>query len=228
MPPFGLSLVEYLAGGFGLAIAVGILSFGVMKLYQRGSDGEEFDFPTDDSLGEPGEEFEPPRHMSPPEMRRSSSRLGLVGELWRMKRIRDKRQKYLGDGYVMWYLVGDTFPTPRFVKPELERGGIPEYEIDGERYLFPRSAALPTESEGFWTYVHQKGDADPVNLNEPKQHSLPADAVEEWTTMRPAASPPSWLDSLGLDFATTLRYGLIVIIVYAAIRSAISNGLVPI
>lgn len=227
MAPFGLSLVEYVALGGGLAVALGALSFGILKLYQRQTEvPEDFEFPKDDEVGEPGEGFEPPRHMTAPEIRRTSSRLGLLGDLWRMKRIRDKRKKYLGDGYVIWYLVGDTFPRPRFVKPTLEKGGIPEYELDGERYLFPRSAALPTEMEGFWAYIHQRGDADPVNLKEPKAHTLPADAVEEWTTMRPASSPPGWLSSFGFEPSTMMKVGLVVIIAYAAIRSAITNGVI--
>lgn len=180
----------------------------VIDNYQNGAGGEK----------ETGIELEPPEKGTP--------RFGVIGDLWKEKRLKDKRRRYLGKGYVQWFLIDEAFPRPRLVKPERTGGGIPSVTHDGERYFFPREAMIPAESNGFWTIFHQKGDAEPLNIREPKDHVIPADAIKRWADMEVSTDPPGWLNDLFGDMTPQelFRYGLIVIIGYAILRNFLSGG----
>lgn len=138
--------------------------------------------------------------------------------LWKTYQYRKKVRKYASKGYVKWYLVDDTIPTAKFVKPEGKGGGIPEYEHNGNTYLFPRSEALPSEENGMWVYMHKKGEADPIPLRDPLKDPIPVDVLDEYLTMRPSSSPPSWLGSLDIDPKQAITWMMILIIGVALLR----------
>jgi hypothetical protein len=124
----------------------------------------------------------------------------------------NKSQKKIGEeGYVRWYLIDDTFSEPKFVKPERQGGGLPEYEHDGETYLFPREALVPDGESGMWTAVHKRGDAMPLNLGTPGRPAIPTDELKEYLTKRVTSSPPSWMSNLFGDFDTADLLKLIII-----------------
>lgn len=161
--------------------------------------------------------------LEPPDL--TSSRFGLLGDLYNIRRFLKKRKKLLGNGYVEWYLINDTIPKPKYIKPTFEGAGIREYKHDGNRYLFPKDQLIPNSQNGMWTAFHQVGDADPLNMTDPKEHSLPADVVEEWSNMRVSSSPPGLLDRLDLTPRQIMQYGIILIIGYAILRGFLQNGI---
>lgn len=147
--------------------------------------------------------------MTPPNVR--SERFGL------MKTVREKRKKkrMLDKGYVQWYLIDDSFPRPQFVKPKRDESGVPKVEKGDETYLFPPHGRLPSEEQGMWTYVHRKGEADPVNLRDPDDLAIPADVLSEYLTMAVTSKPPGLLGGLGglglgdMDSMDLLRYTVV-------------------
>lgn len=136
---------------------------------------------------------------------------GRVRQMWRTRQYLKKREKLLGDGHVQWFLIEDTFPRPRFVKPKRHGAGLPELEHEGERYLFPTEAMLPS-SDGIWTVVHRKGEADPINIKEPSDFAIPSDRLEEYLNLRVQTTPPGWLDALDLDAGTIITIGVAAVI----------------
>ncbi len=161
--------------------------------------------------------------LSPPDLK--NTRFGKLGEMWALRRHIKKRQKLIEKGYVQWYLIDDTFPEPKFVKPAYEGGTMRELKHDGARYLFPRDAMLPSERQGMWTVVHKVGEADPVNMSDPARNAIPADALQEYITMRPTSSPPSFFDKLDLDMEDALKYLVGAFIGLAILNSVINGGL---
>lgn len=157
--------------------------------------------------------------LDPPALRRS--RFGMVGELLRTWRYLKKRERLLDKGYVQWLLVDDSYPWPRFIKPAQEGGGIPELEKDGERYLFPKDAMLPDAKQGFWTVVHRKGEADPINLRDPDELAIKTDELHEYLTERMSMSPPGFLDRLDLDARTVMMYGIGAIVAYTVLQGGV-------
>lgn len=158
----------------------------------------------------------------PPEMRTAD--LGIVQELYRLWREHRKRRKLVKRGYVQWYLVGGTWPVAKFVKPEYDGEGQRVLEHDGEEYLFPPEARLPSEQQGMWTYLHEKGDAVPINLSEPGRPAVEADALKEYLDMGVSATPPSWFDQFDLDVQTILRAMVMLIIGYAIAQQFLGGG----
>jgi hypothetical protein len=121
---------------------------------------------------------------------------GAPQRYWRIRRAHKKRRKLSKKGYVRWFLIDETFPEAKFVKPELTGTGVPEVRHDGVPYAFPREAMLADERTGMYTVVHKKGDAEPLNLRDPEKKPLPTDRVEEWLHLQLHKEPPSWLDDL--------------------------------
>lgn len=146
-----------------------------------------------------------------------SARFGMLGVMWRSWRNYRKRKKVGEDGYIEWYLVDDAWPVPKFIKPETEGGGVPEYEYNGKTYLFPRQGRVPNTESGMWTVVHSKGDAIPINLDVTGQPSLDPQALNEYSTMRPSSSPPSILDKFDVDPQTLLMGGIAVLLVLTGV-----------
>lgn len=145
---------------------------------------------------------------------------GKLRQMWRTRRYLNKREKLIGDGYVQWFLIEDTFPRPKFVKPSRYGAGIAELEHDGERYLFPDQAMLPSD-DGMWTVVHRKGEADPMNIKEPSELAIPSDRLEEYLNLRVQTTPPGWLDAMDLDASTIITLGVAAIIGFAILNNVV-------
>lgn len=160
-------------------------------------DGEEPPDVPRDELGELEDEI----NLRPPTLRGSS--FGFFGEVLKTRRYLKKSEKLAGKGYVKWYCVDDTFPEPKFIKPADEGTGKLEYEHDGGIYLFPRDAAKPSSTSGMWTYVHQKGDPEPLNVHDYREEVFTAEEIKEWLTQAVTADRPTdgLFDFLG-DFDT--------------------------
>jgi len=139
-------------------------------------------------------------------------------QIWRTRRYLKKRQKFIGDGYVRWHLVNDSFERPKFVKPTRKGGGIPEKEVDDITYLFPKEAMVPSEN-GMWTIVHREGEADPINLKDPVRLSIDGDRLTEYLDLRVSSSAPGLLDGLGLDSGDLLKIAVGIIILFAVVQN---------
>lgn len=135
-------------------------------------------------------------------------------EIVQAARKAKKKRKLLDKGYIQWFLVDDSFPEPKFVKPKTKDGGIPELGHKNETYLFPREARLPSKLEGIWTYIHRKGESEPINLSEPNDFIIPAAVLNEYLTLKVSSSPPKkfGLPGLNMDSMDILRYGVLAII----------------
>jgi hypothetical protein len=139
---------------------------------------------------------------------------GLLGAALRER----KKRKALGRGVVRWHVIGSAFEKPRYIKPERKEGGnVPEVELDGETYIFPEEATVPSEEEGVPTIVHRKGEAEPLELRDPWDDSVDARTLAEYLTLRVTSRKPSsgLLDGLGLgdmDSMDMFRYGILGIV----------------
>jgi len=146
------------------------------------------------------------------------------GEFWKLRRRRKKRKKLVNKGYVQWFLVDDGWPEPRFVQPKAKGAGIPEVKHDGDRYLFPKQSMLPNTTQGMWTVIHRKGEADPINLRDPSKYAIPTDELDEYLNMTVSSSPPSWLGQFDLDAEDIIKYGIAAIIVFALVQGFLGGG----
>ncbi|WP_225334253.1 hypothetical protein [Halomicrobium urmianum] len=160
--------------------------------------------------------------LDPPRLK---SRLGTFGKVWKQYKHQRKLQKLAGKGYVRWYLVEDSFPSPKFVKPEKKGGGVRELEHNGQRYLFPREAFLPDRSTGMWTVVHKSGELDPIPLHDPTEYALSADQAEEWLNMRVTSKAPSLFDRIDMDKSDVMTYLIAGIIALAVLQGMFGGGL---
>lgn len=145
-------------------------------------------------------------------------------QLWRTRKYLKKREKLLGDGYVQWYLIGDSVNRPKFIKPERKGGGIPELDHDGETYLFPPDAKVPS-ADGMWVYIHRQGEADPINIRNPSRMAIDADELKEYLDLRVSASSPGFFDSLGIDAGDMIKLMIGLIIAYAVFQQVMGGGL---
>jgi len=161
--------------------------------------------------------------LDQPDMK--TARWGWLQQIWRMHKQIKKRRKMASEGYVQWYLIDDTYPVPKFVKPERKGAGVPEYEHGGNRYLFPKDAMVASEQQGVWTIMHKRGEADPLNLRDPTKNAIQADTLEEYIQMRVSTSPPSWLDQFGLGAEDIIKYGLAGFILIVIGQSVIGGGI---
>ncbi|WP_148414925.1 hypothetical protein [Haloferax sp. KTX1] len=157
--------------------------------------------------------------MMPPNVRQS--RFGFLGTAIKQRRYEKKRKKLANKGYIEWLLIDSQFPRPRFIKPKAKGGGILEYEHDGETYLFPRNAMVPSAQTGMWTVVHKKGQADPINLREPVRHSIGADTLTQYLEKRVTTSPPGLLSRLDINPKDLVMYGMMAIVAFALIQGMI-------
>lgn len=127
--------------------------------------------------------------LEPPTIRKS--RWGIIGAVWKTYRYLRKSEKLAGKGYVKWYHVDDTWPKPRYVKPEDKGAGVREYETSDGVYLFPDKARKPSAHDGIWTYVHQAGDPEPVNVIDYRETVMTSKQADEWLTQGVTAERPS-------------------------------------
>lgn len=205
----------------GLFLVIGLGAAGLMAAVSSDDDGG---LPPDVDVKETYDPDEVSR-LELPEPDLQTATWGLPQKLYRMHRQIRKRRKLAKHGYVQWYLIDDTYPTPKFVKPEMNGGGIPEYELDDERYLFPKDAMVASEQQGLWTIVHKKGEADPVNLRDPTEYAIPADVLENWLDMRVNVDPPSWWDSFDIEPADAMKWLFIGLVGFVILRSVLGGGL---
>ncbi len=157
--------------------------------------------------------------LSPPNLKES-----WLGVLSAYNHIRKKR-KLAGKGYVQWYLIGDSWPRPKFIQPEDKGGGEFEYEHNGETYIFPKEAMLPTKAEGMWTVVHREGDAKPENLARPDEFAVSAKQLNNYVTSRVTIDPPGWLSGLDMDAQSLMRYAIYGFIGFVLLQGAMGGGL---
>jgi hypothetical protein len=162
---------------------------------------------------------------NPPEIR--TGRLGAISEWYSLKKQRRKRRKAANAGVVEWYLVDGAWPEPRYVDPEPDGAGVPEYEHDGKTYLFPKNARVPSERSGMWVVVHERGSAEPLNLRDPARDSMDADVLDEWLTMSVSSSSPGLFDGLDFDLdpQTILAGGILLIILWAVASNVLGGGM---
>lgn len=133
----------------------------------------------------------------PPPQVKTGGLYAFAKELWHYKK---QQKQLLGKGYVKWLLLEDGWPTPKFVKPVVTGGGIPQIVYGKEAYLFPQSATVPDVRTGLRTIVHRKGEADPVNLPEPNRLAIGAAELYEYLNKELITkAPKSWKRSFGLD-----------------------------
>lgn len=181
--------------------------------------GEEVDA---DDLRENGHE-EPTETVEAPDI--SGARFGTVGMLYRMYRQRQKERKYADKGYVKWYLVGSGWPSPKYVKPEGKGGGVPEYEYEGDTYLFPVRGRMASRDSGMFVAIHKEGEAEPLNLRDPTENAIKADELKEYLTKRVNTSPPSFFDKFDLGADELIKYSIAAIILFALLSSVLGGGL---
>lgn len=155
-----------------------------------------------------------------------TARWGLPQKLYRLHRKAKRRRKFADKGYVQWYLIDDTFPTPKYVKPETDGSGVPYYEHDGKRYLFPKDAMVASEEQGMWTIAHKENEADPINLRDPSADALPADTLEKMATLMVTTDPPGLFDKLNIDARTAFQWLIIGFVGFMILRSVLEGGLV--
>jgi len=162
-----------------------------------------------------------PIEIQPPEY---NSRLGALGNAIKQYRHNKKRKKIAGKGYVQWYLIDDSWPEPKYVKPKRKGSAVRELEHDGEIYLFPREAFLSDRRTGAWTVVHRKGELDPIALQEPKKNALDADSAKKWAELTVTSSPPGLLEKLDLDTQDLMTYLVFGIIALAVGQQVLGGG----
>lgn len=203
---YGLSTIELVSVGFvGLAFLAVVVS---AVLNARGGDEE---FPERDEDGELPDEVD----LEPPTLR--GSRFGTLGELVKTWRYLRKTERLAGRGYVQWYCIDDTWPTPKFVKPEDEGAGVREYETDDGIYLFPEEARKPSAETGMWTFVHQKHDPEPVNVIDHRETVFTSEQAKSWlaqvvTAERPSGGMFGWLSDMSSSQLMALAIGVTVIV----------------
>lgn len=129
---------------------------------------------------------------------------GTIWDLITLWRHRKKARKLARRGYVRWYLFDGNLQKPRWVKPEREGKGVPEYRHDGLPYLFPEDALVLDQSTGAYVAVHHKGEPEPVNLAEPAFPTIDGDRLEELINLSAESDPPTFWSRLDLDFQTAI------------------------
>lgn len=205
---FGYSPVLVAGGASLLTLFVGVL-FGAWYA-GRGNEDE-----TEDVFREVATDG---GHLM--EMKPVDSSKGYVSKkMGDMKRSRAKK-KAAQSGYVRWHLVGDRFSEAKFVKPKQKGAGVPELEKDGNTYLFPESAMVPSTRDGMYTVFHRVGESDPVSIGPNEKLgddiSIKADVLKEYLDMRvTSTNPGGLLGGLGLgdmDSMDIMRYGIIAIV----------------
>lgn len=145
------------------------------------------------------------------------------GELWAARRRRKKRRKLSKKGYIQWHLVDGTYPNPNFIKPKRTGAGVPEYKHNGETYIFPDKAALPSEHSGMRVFVHRAGEMDPINLRDPVDHAIAPDQFQEYADMSLQTSSPGILSDIDPWDAMMYLGGASVVVLVA--NEALGLGL---
>jgi len=199
----------------GVLLLFGVITIAIVA-FRQGGERDDNTEPIIDRLDD-----DPDDRVALPEPDLRTAPFGILGSFLKYARYRRKQRKLTSKGYVKWILIDGVFPRPTYVRPKLKGGGqIPEYEYNGETYLFPRDAAVPDAKSGLWTVVHKKGESDPVNLRDPSAMAISAKALQEQLGMRVSSSPPGLLDRLGLrDIGPeeAIMYSIALVIVLSVV-----------
>lgn len=183
---FGVEPVVLLGGGLGAATFAG--GYAAYQYHTADSTGRDDSAGADASPAGEGvrvvDEYPDAEGLEVPAPDVTGHRFGTLFEMLTLWRARKKRKRLGKKGYVRWYVVGETWEPARFVKPDKKAGGLGEYELDGETYLFPERAMRPAPRYGLPTVVHQRGVSDPVNLDEPEDYAVPVDELSDYLTKR--------------------------------------------
>jgi hypothetical protein len=157
-----------------------------------------------------------------------SPRFGIFSILWSLFKHHKRRKRKARKGYIKWFLVGSTWPAPRYVKPEPDDGGQPAVRVDGQRYLFPQDARTPSVKDGMWTVIHRKGEAEPIdpraNEGNPLAGKLNAATLDSYARMAVTSTSPSLL--AGYDKSTLMRYGIFGLGAFLMMYHFLGPGLV--
>lgn len=212
-----------------LTLGVALCGMGVWMLYgpsfessadrsqresRNSSDGKVDPFVADGGTPLPKDIGNRDVRLEPPRI--ESVRVSLLTEIYRWMVWKWNRKRLVQDGYVQWFLIDGTWPTPRFVKPKRSGSGIPYVDVDGERYLFPEKALVPDEQQGAWTVVHRKGNSEPINPNDGDELAIPADALKDYASrevLKGDAGGLGWLNAKTLIYA---GMGATILMVVAA------------
>jgi len=142
---------------------------------------------------------------------------------------RRKKQSVLEDGKVRWHLVDSSLSEPMYVEPEAQGGGSqPELKYEGMTYVFPHGASVPSQEEGVPTFVHRKGESDPIDLRDDWDLALDAKALSDYLTMRVTSDAPEG-GGLGflsdMDTMDMLRYGILGLVVLFVAFQMMGGGI---
>jgi len=165
-----------------------------------------------------GEEIELP----PPRLKQSN--FGLLGEFYQFRKHRKKEKKLAKKGYIKWYLIDGTWSWPKYIKPERNGGGIPEYRHDEKRYLFPERARVPDASAGMHMVVHKAGDATPINLTDLSEFAVDPDALDNYIGRKVTSDPPSFWSKFDFEAESIIYFGIGLIIVFAVVSRFLGGG----
>lgn len=203
---YGLSTPWLVAGVLGLLVLVfaGVAWYYYRQYAQTLEEGiEEIATETED-----GELlFEAPTMSTP------------LFDFVRVMRHREREKKMAAKGYVKWYRLGATLSRPRWVKPTLEGTGVPEFEVKGHTYFFPKESMVTDSLTGAYVAIHPEGEGNPINLRQPAYPGMMTDLIERVANLKAEDTPPGMLSNLPGNLSTqTMIYGgmALLFVIYAA------------
>lgn len=149
--------------------------------------------------------------LRPPDI--DGSLAGLI-KTWRHHA---KASRLSRKGYVRWYKVGSTMSRPRWVKPEPDGAGVPEYydSDDGITYLFPDDGMITDQQTGAYVAIHHKNQPEPVPIRDPSIPAIDGDRLEEIINLEAESDAPGFFDRLDLD-PQTLMWAMIGLVILFA------------
>lgn len=198
----------YLLWVAGIAVLLVLaLSVALWYLWRR------YNSDLDEAVDELLENTDDPVKFKPPDVRTSPV------DLFRIMRHYQRAQRLAKKGYVKSIRLGSTYSRPTWVKPEPDGTGVPEADIDGETYYFPKESMVPDQMTGAWVAVHREGEGDPLDLRDPAYPGIPVDLVERIVNLKAEDKPPGFLDDLlgGWDQQALMWGGIaLLFVIYAA------------
>lgn len=207
----------------GLTIAAG--SFVGGNTYARRSlpeSAEEFEPDLDDYLREFEGEAELEGEglaVSLPRAEVHSSMFGLIQEY----RHKKKEKKMASAGYVKWFKVGEggMMSRPVWVKASADGSGVPSYydSDDEQTYLFPSDGVALDSRTGAAVAVHKKGEAEPINIQEPAYPTLDADRLQNVIDLEIESDPPGFFDNWNLSGSSILMLIVVGVLSFAVIQN---------
>lgn len=130
--------------------------------------------------------------MRPPDTK--DSMFGFL--LW--YRHHKKQRRLAKKGYVKWKILGSNLSRPRWVKPSQDGSGTPRYFWKGDPYYFPKDALVLDETSGAYVAIHEKGNAMPLNLQDPPLPPMPVDYVQKLMDLEAESEKPGLFSRLDI------------------------------